>query len=300
MKFAVVGEGVVDRFIVDTLSTDVIGGSGLNTALAAKLAGLDVVWYANSGNDDLGVAISEFARTAGILRPTLRILDYPSPLVEIRLDREGSPNYTFSIHNTVDWQWTDLQLEGLLEYDVFHLTSLSGVLQPGSDAIVRFLKSKPEGLLTTYDPNARPSALQSKDHEFARSRIEEIVSLVDIVKVSDEDLEWITPNSIDDTAIRWSRTGPRFVVLTRGKDGVTLYCDGKESAHCDGVPVDVIDTVGAGDTIMAWTLASLESADGIPTPNQLATDLELAVKAAAITCTRQGCKPPTRLEVLER
>lgn len=299
MRFAVIGEGVIDRFIVDGRTTDVIGGSGLNTALAAKLAGLEVSWYSNSGNDELGHSIRQFVSSVGILSSTSQVLDFPTPLVEIRLDSQGSPIYTFHIQDAVDWQWTDSQLDGLLDFDVFHLTSLSGVLRPGTDAILRFLQTKPHGFICTYDPNARPSALGQEDSGAIKARIEEIVKLVDIVKVSEEDLAWIAPSKIEHTAMRWSASGPRFVLLTRGAHGVSLYCEGQAISHSAGIPVEVVDTVGAGDTMMAWTLRSLDQANGIPSPDQLARDLELAVKAAAITCSRQGCKPPTFLEVFE-
>lgn len=300
MKFAIIGEGVIDRFIDANGFTDVIGGSGLNTAVAAKLAGLNVSWFANTGNDELGQSIRQYATSAGILLPTSQILEFPTSLVEITLGNDGSPAYTFNIQNAVDWQWNNAQLLGLSAFDVFHLTSLSGVLPPGSDAIIRFLQSKPESLITTYDPNARPSALNSKeDMEMSKVRTEEIVSLVDLVKVSEEDLAWITPHEVEHTALRWSESGPQFVVLTRGAAGVSLYHEGREIAYIEGVPTEVVDTVGAGDTVMAWTLRSLEQAKGIPSPEQLVRDLELAVKAAAITCSRQGCKPPTYLEIFE-
>lgn len=300
MKFAVIGEGVIDRFVSADGYQDVVGGSGLNTAIAAKLAGLDTHWISLEANDDVGRDVSDYASGHGVLALNRPRLNHPTPLVEIQLNPDGSPQYVFKIQNAVDWQWTEEHLEILKEYDVFHLTSLSAVLPPGTEAIFKFLQAKPSGLITTFDPNARPSALGQDLAGFARDRIESMVQLVDIVKVSEEDLAWIAPNDGSQTASRWSLSGPQFVIVTRGPEGLSLYVEGKEYARIPGISVDVIDTVGAGDTIMAWTLRSIENAQGIPTAEQLASDLQLAVKAAAITCSRQGCKPPTYLEVLER
>lgn len=300
MKYAVIGEGVIDRFIFPEGIKDVIGGSGLNTAIAAKLAGLETHWLSIEAEDGIGQDLSDYASSLGVLAAHRPKLAHATPLVEIRLASDGSPQYTFKIQDAVDWQWNEHYLEPLRLYDVFHLTSLSAILQPGAEAIFNFLQTKPPELITTYDPNARPTALGPDLEEFAKTRIESLVQLVDIVKVSEEDLEWIAPSEIWQTAARWSLSGPKFVIVTRGSDGVSLYFEGNEFTSIPAISVEVIDTVGAGDTIMAWTLRSIENAGGIPTAEQLSLDLQLAVKAAAITCSRQGCKPPTYLEVLER
>ncbi|MEN9923593.1 MAG: hypothetical protein RIS09_1107 [Actinomycetota bacterium] len=299
MKFAVIGEGVIDRFILQGGATDVIGGSGLNTAIAGKRAGLDIVWATLSSRSANGRKIAQAAIEGGVLSDEI-VLDYATPLVEIRTNSAGVPDYTLELEGAVDWQWTPESLQKFIDVDVLHLTSLSALMAPGADVIFEFLKSRPPRMLLTYDPNARPSVFATHDEAtYARNRIEDLVLLADIVKVSDEDLSWISTSPISETAERWSLEGPKFVVVTLGEKGITVYCEGKRTISIDGFKVEVVDTVGAGDTLMAWLLRTIDTSNGIPSEEELLQGLQLAAKAAAITCSRQGANPPTALEVLQ-
>ena len=299
MRIAVVGEGVIDRFLLPNSESDVIGGSGLNTAIAAKLAGLDTHWLSLHSEDQFGQDIFNFASKSGVLPESPMKSTFATPLVEIRLGPAGSPQYQFHMKDAADWQWTGSHLKRLSEYDIFHLTSLSAVLRPGSDAIFNYLQTRPASQIVTYDPNARPSAISSEEQNFVQQRIEEIVQIVNIVKVSDEDLRWLSSDDTYETALRWSTLGPAFVILTSGEKGATLFANGKKISDIPGVHIDVLDTVGAGDTLMGWILRCISMSGGLPTSEKLTDGLHLAVKAAAITCSRQGCRPPTESEVLE-
>ena len=166
MRIAVIGEGVIDRFLLPESVSDVIGGSGLNTAIAAKLAGLDIHWLSLHSEDQFGQDILDFASKSGVLPESPMRSTFATPLVEIRLSAAGSPSYEFHLKNAADWQWTDSHLERLSEYDIFHLTSLSAVLRPGSDAIFKYLQTRPATQIVTYDPNARPSAIPSEEQDF--------------------------------------------------------------------------------------------------------------------------------------
>lgn len=299
MKIAVIGEGVIDRFLLPDSVSEVIGGSGLNTAIAAKFAGLDAQWLSLHSEDQFGQDILNFASISGVLPDSPIRSQFPTPLVEIQLNATGSPSYTFHMENAADWQWTLNHLERLPHYDVFHLSSLSALLRPGADAIFEYLQTRPKSQIVTYDPNARPSAISPEEQNFAKQRIEEIVQIVDMVKVSDEDLRWLSDLDANETALRWSMLGPAFVIMTSGENGATLFVNGEKVISIPGVNVEVIDTVGAGDTLMGWILRCIARSDGLPTSAQLIDGMKLAVKAAAITCSRQGCKPPTELEILE-
>lgn len=300
MRIAVIGEGVIDRFLLPNSESDVIGGSGLNTAIAAKLAGLDTYWLSLHSEDRFGQDILDYASKAGVLPESPMRSTFATPLVEIRLRADGSPSYEFHMKNAADWQWTDSDLKKLSEYDIFHLTSLSAVLRPGSEAIFKYLQTRPASQIISYDPNARPSAISSEEQNFVKQRIEEIVQIVNIVKVSDEDLRWLSSDDIYETALRWSTLGPVFVIMTSGENGATLFANGEKISDIPGVSIDVLDTVGAGDTLMGWILRCISMSGGLPTSEQLIDGLQIAVKAAAITCSRQGCRPPTESEVLER
>ncbi len=129
--------------------------------------------------------------------------------------------------------------------------------------------------------------------------MEKWVAISSAVKVSDEDLNWLYPDqSIESVVNRWLADGVALVVVTYGANGLTGFSAG-EKVEVGGVKVDVVDTVGAGDTVGAVLLeAIVEEGLANLTGDLLKEKLMLAAKAAAITCSRSGAKPPTKLEIL--
>ena len=129
----------------------------------------------------------------------------------------------------------------------------------------------------------------------------------DLVKVSDEDLEWLTPGEDPaDVADRWQRTGPAVVVVTLGENGALARFRG-EGVQVEAPRVSVVDTVGAGDAFMSGTLdfaarSGLLGPDARPALAAVDTAtvagmLRHAVRVSAFTCTRAGAQPPTRDEL---
>jgi fructokinase len=123
-----------------------------------------------------------------------------------------------------------------------------------------------------------------------------MVQVSDLVKVSDEDLFWLKPGVDPSESARvWSTQGPKLVVLTLGANGSKAFSEGTEIASVSGEKTNVVDTVGAGDTFMAWLVAQIahDYDSRIPSNSAEVTSLlQTASKAAAITCSREGCKPP--------
>lgn len=300
-KIAVIGEGVIDRFISGDTHKDVIGGSGLNTAVALKRAGSNGIWFTRLSSDANGQLLSSYAATEGVLDSNATKAAEPAPLVKVHLSDSGQPKYEFELEGAADWQWSATELLPLKsEYAVIQIGSLSAVLDPGATVLIetlRDLKSSGSAPLITYDPNARPSAASDEAHaDLMKERINQVVELADMVKVSDEDLSWIFPNQdAAESARKWSERGPQLVVMTMGGDGAVAYHLGKEIARVPGEKIQVVDTVGAGDTFMAWLIHGLASAHDCKVPTteaEISSLLSKAAKAAAITCSREGCKPP--------
>jgi fructokinase len=157
----------------------------------------------------------------------------------------------------------------------------------------------------SYDPNVRPALLGTPEE--ARPDIERLVSLSDVVKVSDEDLEWLYPDRDDeDVAREWLGRGPVLVVVTRGGKGVYAVTANLELRR-PATPVDLVDTVGAGDSFSSGLLDGLRRADLIGgsrreglsaiDESSLVSVLDEASLVAAITCSRPGANPPTKAEV---
>ena len=138
-------------------------------------------------------------------------------------------------------------------------------------------------------------------------RVEQLVRLADVVKVSDEDLRWLRPGlSLADAAAAWLATGPAVVVVTLGGEGAfALTAAGRVSVLAP--LVSVVDTVGAGDTFMGALIdglieAGLVGADRRDALRELPVGLleqimRRSADAAAITVSRPGADPPTRAEL---
>jgi fructokinase len=307
MTVGVYGEGVIDRFISIDGEHDVIGGSALNAAVALKRSGVDSVWCARVSSDGEGQAILKYAESIGVASEHILIRNEPTSIVTIATNADGLPTYGFHLEGSVDWQWTPAELlHAFSGLDVLQLSSLSCVLSPGADYLPQVLAEIRENnpaMLLTFDPNARPKAATSDGHaNQMRQRIEDLIPLVDLVKVSDEDLEWLHPEiSPQNAAATWSSLGPKLVVLTQGSEGATAFLNGQQIAHFKPEPISVIDTVGAGDTFMAWLIRGIVEDHGMNIPtdaNSVDVLLREATKAAGITCSRKGCNPPQRAEVL--
>ncbi|MEZ5089637.1 MAG: PfkB family carbohydrate kinase [Micropruina sp.] len=179
---------------------------------------------------------------------------------------------------------------------------------PGGTAVVENIRAIRDRATISYDPNIRPALMVSP--EAVVGRVEDIVSLSDLVKVSDEDLEWLYPGEpVEDIMRRWIKAGPSMVVVTRGPWGAyALLADNRDMLHIDQMNVTVGDTVGAGDSFMAGLIAGLLKSGllGSVEARQRLADagwsdvqsaLHNAVVTSGITVSKHGAYAPTADEV---
>lgn len=302
-RIAVLGEVVIDRIITKTSKKNIAGGSAANCALALARKGDDVKFRARFSSDKNGTFLYQEALKNELdLTYSVRAQE-PATLVEVILDENGSPSYHFYLDQTADWHWTESELAqlDLATQDAFVYGSLAAIFEPNYSNLQNWLNAYNDSeVLIAYDPNARPSAVAPDQHQIMKDRIKTLVSKADVVKVSDEDISWIEPNANPQLiASSWSELGPELVVLTRGANGASAYRNGVCIADVPGVQTQVADTVGAGDTLMAWLISDL-----VNTPkghrfekSTIEKILNRAVSAAAITCSRVGCNPPTAGEI---
>ncbi len=308
MRATVIGEVVVDRFFhADGTVTDVAGGSSANTAIALQRAGVDTSLRARFSRDDAGRALRAHNAAEGLDLTAAPDVDDPASIVEVRLAADGQPSYLFRLAGAADWQWTADELAAPLPSGtgLVHVGSLASVLEPGATRMRDWLLALPARPLVSFDPNARPAAAASDvEAEHMRAGVAAWAAVADFIKVSDEDLRWLSPGVPEhEQAAQWSRnTG--FVVMTRGGDGSALYVDGQHVLDVPATVVAVVDTVGAGDTFMAWLIRGVLDACETRTLHDLAHDADAmraiittAGRAAAITCSRRGCNPPRPSEL---
>ena len=138
--------------------------------------------------------------------------------------------------------------------------------------------------------------------------VHELLAVADVVKASDEDVAWLEPDKTpEEVAASWLSHGPALVVITRGGDGALASGRASGAVSRPGVAVDVVDTVGAGDSFMSALLAGLARRDLLGadrrealrslTAADVGALLDEAVAASAITCSRAGADPPYSREL---
>ncbi|MFW3172360.1 carbohydrate kinase family protein [Geodermatophilus sp. CPCC 206100] len=305
-------EGTAPRYVARP------GGNALNVAVAAGRLGVPVRLLARLGTGPLAPALRRHAELSGVDPAGFVPAAEPVSLAVVGLGPDGSPDYGFHVLGSADWQWTDEELAAVLPAGtaILHVGSISSWTPPGCDAIARLVERVADGgrALVSVDPNIRPmlaegpvgSALGNGRAE-VRARLERLLARADVVKVSAEDLAWLEPDAADDldaTAQRWADRGAALVVLTDGGAPLRIARPGRPLVHRQPPRVDVVDTVGAGDSLAAGLFAGLLAA-GVPTraalqelPEEaLLRIVDDAALVAALNCTRVGADPPTRDEL---
>jgi fructokinase len=300
--FVVVGEALVDLVGQRggrTFSAHP-GGSPANVALGLARLGVPVTLKTRLGRDAFGEMVLAHLQASGVLVDGGADTGAKTTLAIATL-AAGIASYDFRI----DW---DLEAVDPLPVETrcLHTGSLATALAPGNAHVVDLVEREHKrGRVTvSYDPNVRPALLG--DAERARPDIEQLVAMSDVVKVSDEDLRWLYPDRTDeDVAQDWLASGPALVVVTRGGEGVYAVSTGLELRR-PAVPIDLVDTVGAGDSFTSGLLDGLHRADligGVRRDALAAIDeatlgsvVDAAALIAAITCSKPGADPPTRAE----
>jgi fructokinase len=296
----VVGEALVDIVErADGLLAEHPGGSPANVALGLARLGRSVRLLTRIGADRRGLAIRGHLESSGVTLLPGSVTDAVTSTATALIDEQGVASYVFDL----DW---DLPVDVALgAYRALHTGSIAAFLAPGGDAVVRLVEQAVGRVTVSYDPNARPRLMGAPD--VARARVEHLVALSDVVKVSDEDLAWLAPGEdVATVAAQWLSTGPAIVVVTLGGAGsIGLVAAGRVDVAAPSI--DVVDTVGAGDSFMSGLLdhlagADLLGADRRQTLRDLSTqDVEAmlvhAARIAAITCSRAGANPPTRSDL---
>ncbi len=305
MRFVVIGEALVDVVPAPEGARDLPGGSPANVAITLGRLGHTPTLVTSLGEDARGGLVRGWLEASSVDVVSAPTASGRTSSATVRLDETGSATYEFDLDWDLPAGLLASQTEGA---DVVHAGSIATVLDPGADAVEAALVAARGRALVSFDPNARPSI--TPDVAAVRERVERIVAACDVVKVSDEDLAWYYPGVTPlEAARRWAATGPGLVVVTLGGDGaLAVTADAsRDAVTIPGVKVDVVDTVGAGDTFMGALLDALaslgahgagarEALDAL-TREQVEEALRWSARAAAVTVSRAGANPPTRAEL---
>ena len=250
-RFLVVGEALIDVIVAaDGSRREHVGGSPANVAYGLGRLGDQVSLLTRLGSDRRGERIVAHLDDANVV---VLASDGVAPTATATavLGADGSATYEFCI----DW---DVDIDLAPRADVLHVGSIGALVLPGADAVRVLATVRRPSTLISFDPNIRPALLGARSSVV--TRVEHLVGLADVVKVSSEDLAWLYP-SVDpvDALARWARLGGPLVVMTDGAQGVVAFWRGTELV-VPAVPVEVVDTVGAGDSFMAGLLDGLSRA----------------------------------------
>lgn len=279
------------------------GGSAVNTAVAAARLGHPAGLLARLSTDVFGQDLRAHLAASGVLLDRVVDATEPSTLAVVATDAHGAATYSFYTEGTSDFGWLPHERPQLpADCDAVHVTSFATLLEPSAAVYADAVASAGAETVRSYDPNVRPKIGVARDDY--RDGVETWVATSDLVRTSDEDLRWLYPGDDPlDAATRWAGVGPALVVVTQGGQGVTAVSDG-ERLQLAAEPVDVVDTVGAGDSFSAGLLVALAERDLLTRTRLAALDpadlracLAFAVRVAAITCGRPGADPPWRAEI---
>lgn len=297
------GEALVDVVMRDgKVLGEHVGGSPLNVAGVLARLGHDATIGAWWGSDERGRAIEDHAAAHGVAVQPGSDGASRTSVAYAHLDEQGRASYDF------DLEWSLPDMSSLDHHGHLHTGSIAATLEPGGSQVVEAVKTVRQQGTVSYDPNVRPSLMGSPEQ--VQDRIEELVALSDVVKASDEDVEWLYPGvRVEDVMRRWAGLGPALVVITRGPEGASaLLQHNRDILHVEQMRVQLADTVGAGDSFMGGLLSGLLDADLLGSReaaarlaqaswNEVQPALHRAVITSGLTVSKAGAHAPTRDEV---
>lgn len=300
MRFVVCGEALIDMLPVaevtpaETQWAALAGGGPMNTAVALRRLGEDVQFLGRLGGDAFGAQIENYLETNDVgLDLAVRTSD-PTSLAIVSLDGDGKAQYTFHFDGTSNFGWRKEEFPRLNDDDWLHFGSIAAITGPGVRPTLDFVSTTPATV--SYDINVRPTVQPDRAAYFhmVTDLMDAVGSGGGIVKASDEDINWLVE---DDDPLAYAEAwvveyGLALFIVTLGSDGVVALKPDGRSIRVPGHRVDLVDTVGAGDTFMAGFLSAYAT-----DPMDVEGALARGAAAAALVCGRKGANPPTAIEL---
>ena len=317
----VIGEALIDlienRYQAGGFNA-VVGGANANVALALARRGTKHQFLGRISNDRFGKIIRERLESNHVQLEHSVDAQELTTLAVVSIDSNGVPSYSFYVNGTADWGWTEAELPTDVQLENMHATAiqfgcLTMAMQPSSAVIEKWARDhfNQKSVTISHDINMRPAL--GFDAAEERVRVERLNQISHIIKASDEDIEWLygldKGADVDGIVADWIGDTERIVLVTRGADGTSIYRNRTARVDVPSRKINVVDTVGAGDTFCANLLGQLSDADALGSDpfdrleNLSDADLHEYVRisavAASITCERAGCEPPTSADLAE-
>ena len=300
---AVAGEALIDLVATDGVLRPIPGGGPFNTAVALASLGVPVGYLGRLSDDRFGRLLEQLLTESGVDRRYVLHGTQPTPLAVVHTRPDGDAEYSFYLTGTAYAAITAADLPSL-DADVvaLHVGTLALATDPPAAALEELIEQEAGRRLIVVDPNVRPAVCGEPD--VYRARFERWAGRAHVIKLSAADAAWLYPGrSSEDVLELVLERGARLAVLTLGGDGAAAR-SGAGRARVSSPPVEVVDTVGAGDSFGAGFLRALwadgrldvDSVGGLD-GDELTRALELATAVGALQCSRAGAVPPTLAEV---
>ncbi|MDQ6435926.1 carbohydrate kinase [Mesorhizobium sp. LHD-90] len=279
-----------------------VGGAVFNTAVALGRLDIPVGFFTGISTDFFGGLLKEALSASNVVLDYVKFSDRPTTLAFVRL-LDGHASYLFYDESTAGRMLFEEDLPAIGEdVEAMHFSCISLIPEPCGSTYEALMRREKDKRIMMFDPNIRKNFITDKPSHLARMK--RMLAYADIVKLSDEDLDWFGESgTTDEIAARWLELGPKLMVVTRGGDGLLAFSK-RYKVSTPAERVSVVDTVGAGDTVNAGILASLrdqglltKQAISELTEDQIRSVLAFSGRAAAITVSRAGANPPWRREM---
>jgi fructokinase len=304
----VFGESLIDVFATAETPAGIaldgrVGGSPFNVAVGLARLQRPVAFVSCISTDRFGQRLVQALQTEHVDLSLVQRHISPTTLSVVTAGADGVPTYAFHGDHGADRMLDARALETLpARATVLQLGSYPLVVEPIASTLRRVVEREHRRRLVAYDPNVRlnvePSVLRW------RAAVEWMVQRTHLLKISEEDAALLYPDDpLPELARRWIAQGVSLVVATHGGDGASAWT-GRAQVREAAVPVELVDTVGAGDTFQAALLTWMSEQDRLQPEalaeleaGELREALRFAGKAAAITCSRRGADLPRRNDV---
>ena len=300
---AVCGEALIDAIEdADGAQRMMPGGGPFNTARALARLGVPTAFIGHLSTDALGRRLAELLTADGASLALASFGTEPTTRAAATVDGAGRAEYEFFVDGTSAPNLTPEMIPAQLppEVTAIHVGTLGLVLEPMASTLAELIERESGKRLIMLDPNIRPAALAGEGDY--RDRLGRLIALSTIVKLSETDLRWLSPDlGYEAAADLILKRGAQLVIVTLGPDGA--YAIAADSRIAVEAPrIEVVDTIGAGDAFSGAFLAWLYERDRLETQlsfsrNELQSALEFSCLAASLTCARAGAEPPTRAEM---
>jgi fructokinase len=299
----VCGEALIDVLENgDGTQRQTAGGGPFNTARALARLGIPTAFLGHLSTDSFGRELAGLLRSDGVNLDLTTIGPEPTTMAIANVDGDGLADYEFLVEGTSTPNLTMAMVPEELPagIDALHVGTLGLALEPMASTLAALIKRESGRLPIMLDPNIRLTVASDRVY---RERMESVIPQAAIVKASVDDLAWLYPGlDYKAAAQRMLDVGVGLVVVTLGMGGA-FGATAEASVAVAAPAVEVVDTVGAGDTFGAALLARLCDLDLVkpglkPDIARVESALRFACVAAAITCTRAGADPPYRSELL--